>query len=49
MRVALAQVSHETNTFSSEQTDKAAFSLRSWVEGDDLLARHRGVRTISAA
>ncbi|SIR03630.1 MULTISPECIES: M81 family metallopeptidase [unclassified Bosea (in: a-proteobacteria)] len=44
MRVALAQVSHETNTFSSELTDKAAFSLRSWVEGDELLARHRGVR-----
>lgn len=44
MRIAIAQVSHETNTFSSELTDKAAFSIRSWIEGEEILRRHRGVR-----
>jgi len=44
MRIAIAQVSHETNTFSSELTDQAAFSIRSWIEGEEILSRHRGVR-----
>ena len=44
MRIAIAQVSHETNTFSSELTDQAAFAIRSWIEGDEILKRHRGVR-----
>ncbi|MBO1073730.1 M81 family metallopeptidase [Roseomonas marmotae] len=44
MRIAIVQVSHETNTFSSELTDQAAFSIRSWIEGAEILRRHRGVR-----
>ena len=44
MRIAIAQVSHETNTFSNEPTDEAAFRIRSWVEGEELLQRHRGVQ-----
>lgn len=44
MRIAIAQVSHETNTFSNEPTDEAAFRIRSWIEGDELLQRHRGVQ-----
>ena len=44
MRIAIAQVSHETNTFSSELTDQAAFAIRSWIEGEEILRRHRGVR-----
>ena len=44
MRIAIAQVSHETNTFSSEPTDEAAFRIRSWIEGEELLSRHRGVK-----
>ena len=44
MRIAIAQVSHETNTFSNEPTDEAAFRMRSWIEGAELLARHRGVQ-----
>ncbi|SEP29499.1 Microcystin degradation protein MlrC, contains DUF1485 domain [Methylobacterium sp. ap11] len=44
MRIAVAQVSHETNTFSSELTDETAFTVRSWIEGEEILRRHRGVR-----
>lgn len=44
MRIAVAQVSHETNTFSHQPTDEAAFSIRSWIEGEEILRRHRGVK-----
>ena len=43
MKVAIAQVAHETNTFSTEQTDEAAFRVRSWIDGDRIINLHRGV------
>jgi microcystin degradation protein MlrC len=44
MRIAVAQVSHETNTFSSQPTNEAAFRVRSWIDGEEILRRHRGVK-----
>ncbi len=45
MRIAIAEVSHETNTFSAEPTDEAMFRIRSWLEGDAILQQNRGART----
>ena len=45
MRIAIAEVSHETNTFSAESTGEAAFRIGSWIEGDAILRQNRGVRS----
>lgn len=45
MRVAIGQVTHETNSFSSELTDEAAFRQRSWDKGENVFPKHKGVRS----
>jgi microcystin degradation protein MlrC len=45
MRIAIAQLSHETNTLSVQGTDQAAFSRLSWLEGEEILSRHRGTKS----
>ncbi|WP_019121861.1 M81 family metallopeptidase [Brevibacillus massiliensis] len=44
MRIAIGQVLHETNTFSRERTDEAAFRRQEWCEGAEIIAAHIGVR-----
>ncbi|TMV45449.1 M81 family metallopeptidase [Paenibacillus mesophilus] len=44
MRIAIGQVLHETNTFSSERTDEAAFRRQEWCEGGHIFPAHEGVR-----
>jgi microcystin degradation protein MlrC len=44
MKIAVGQVGHETNTFSDVPTTVESFEGFEWVEGQDLLERHRGVR-----
>jgi microcystin degradation protein MlrC len=44
MRIAIGEFAHETNTFRAETTPIEAFRERHWVEGDDILSVHRGVR-----
>jgi len=44
MRIAMGQVGHETNTFSEVPTTVEAFERFEWVEGEDVLRRHLGVR-----
>jgi microcystin degradation protein MlrC len=43
MRVAIGGISHETNTFSSLQTDLSAFQRRALLRGPALIAGSRGV------
>ncbi|MCL6640875.1 MAG: M81 family metallopeptidase, partial [Candidatus Rokubacteria bacterium] len=43
-RIAIGEISHETNTFSPPTT-LAMFRDRLWVRGDELLERFRGVRS----
>lgn len=44
MRIAIGQVGHETNTFSRVPTTVESFESFEWIEGEDVLRRHRGVR-----
>ncbi|HLW47382.1 MAG TPA: M81 family metallopeptidase [bacterium] len=44
MRIAVGAVSHETNTFCATLTEVDEFKDREWTHGEDLVARHRGVR-----
>ncbi|MFD0713753.1 M81 family metallopeptidase [Paenibacillus sp. GCM10027626] len=44
MRIAIGQVLHETNTFSSERTDEAAFRRQEWCEEAEIVPEHDGVR-----
>ena len=44
MRIAIGEFAHETNTFRAGVTPLADFQARHWLRGDDILARHRGVR-----
>src|SRR5215470_17445894 len=43
-RIAIGQVSHETNTFSPPTTLEM-FKAQQWDYGDAILARERGTRT----
>ncbi|MCL6454862.1 MAG: M81 family metallopeptidase [Alicyclobacillus sp.] len=43
MRIAIGQISHETNTFSTVRTTKAAFSVWEWAYGQEIVENHRGV------
>ncbi len=45
MRVFLAMLSHETNTFSNVPTDRAQFEARSLHYGDDIVEAFRGTGT----
>ncbi|MDQ0341167.1 microcystin degradation protein MlrC [Caldalkalibacillus uzonensis] len=44
MRVAIGQVIHETNTFSTERTTEAHFCSLEWAEGEDIIELHEGVK-----
>lgn len=44
-RIAVGQLSHETNTFSAELTDEAVFRKRSWIYGEEIFNKNQGVRS----
>ncbi|MGO0061978.1 M81 family metallopeptidase [Brevibacillus fluminis] len=44
MRIVIAEVMHETNTFSNVPTTRELFELWEWARGDATIANHRGVR-----
>jgi microcystin degradation protein MlrC len=44
MRIAIGEFAHETNTFCPGLTTVEAFKARHWLTGEDIVARHRGVR-----
>ena len=44
MRVAIGEFAHETNTFCPGLTEVDHFRARHWLEGDQLLRFHSGVR-----
>ena len=45
MRVAAAQISHETNVFSAERTDLASFARSGVRLGGDILATEAGTNS----
>jgi microcystin degradation protein MlrC len=45
MRLFLAMLSHETNTFSTIRTDRAQFEARNLNYGDDIIERYRDTAT----
>ncbi len=45
MRIAAAQLSHETNAFSAVRTDMAAFEASSILRGDQILAEERATNS----
>lgn len=44
MRVAIGQIYHETNTFSAEWTNESSFRQSEWLEGQEIITAHEGVR-----
>ncbi len=45
MRIAVGEVSHETNTFCPALTELDEFRAREWAFGQDIVRRHRCVRS----
>ena len=45
MRIAIGQIAHETNTFCQGQTEVEDFRALGWDRGDEIVSRHRGVRS----
>jgi microcystin degradation protein MlrC len=45
MRIAIGQIAHETNTFCQGETEVEDFQDLGWDRGDDVVRRHRGVRS----
>lgn len=45
MRIAIGEIAHETNSFSVEPTDEAAFRQKVWLTGDEIFPTHYGVRS----
>jgi len=45
MRIAIGEVSHETNTFCPALTEVTEFRAREWAHGQEIVARHRSVRS----
>src|SRR5699024_668415 len=43
MRIAVGQVTHETNTFSETPTTKETFETWEWSFGKEILENHKGV------
>lgn len=43
MRIAIGGVSHETNTFCTGLTELEDFQGAMWEQGEEILAKHRGV------
>lgn len=44
MKIVIAEVMHETNTFSNVPTTRELFELWEWARGEEILANHSGVR-----
>jgi microcystin degradation protein MlrC len=44
MRIVIAEVMHETNTFSNVPTTRDLFELWQWARGEEVVNNHRGVR-----
>lgn len=44
MRIVIAEVMHETNTFSNVPTTRELFELWEWARGEEIVNAHRGVR-----
>lgn len=44
MKIIVGQITHETNTFASEETTKETFQLWEWCSRDEILQKHRNVR-----
>lgn len=44
MRIVIAEVMHETNTFSNVPTTRDLFELWEWTRGEAVLSNHRGVQ-----
>ncbi|MFE1625281.1 M81 family metallopeptidase [Brevibacillus reuszeri] len=44
MRIVIAEVMHETNTFSNVPTTRELFELWEWARGGDIVRAHAGVR-----
>ncbi|WP_301169445.1 M81 family metallopeptidase [Brevibacillus nitrificans] len=44
MKIVIAEVMHETNTFSNVPTTRELFELWEWARGDEILTNHTGVR-----
>lgn len=45
MRIAIAQMTHEANTFIREQTSVADFKTLGWFHGDELITENAGYRS----
>ena len=45
MRLAIGQIAHETNTFCQGQTEVENFEALGWDRGEEVVRRHRGVRS----
>lgn len=44
MKIVIAEVMHETNTFSNVPTTRDLFELWEWARGEEIVSAHRGVR-----
>jgi len=44
MKMVIAEVMHETNTFSNVPTTRDLFELWEWARGEEIVSAHRGVR-----
>lgn len=45
MRIAIGQISHETNTMFGPPTPVKEFQRQGWQTGEEIVARHTGVRS----
>jgi microcystin degradation protein MlrC len=48
VRIGIAGVSHESNSFSSQPATLERFRERSWLRGDEIVARHRDAHSTLA-
>lgn len=48
MRIAIAGLVHEANTFVAERADLATWQRQGVLEADEIRRRHRGARTVAA-
>jgi microcystin degradation protein MlrC len=44
-RIAIAEISHESNTFCTDATKVEAFKQYMWLQGDEIVREHAGNRT----
>lgn len=43
MKIAIGQVTHETNTFSNTETTRESFEAWEWCYGKEIIHKHKGV------